>query len=366
MHGCLMETTQVALLSPSSQFRAAMSAGLENVPGVWIRDLGNFDADTLPRLQAIRPDLAIIEASDNEAAALAALVSIQNLNDEAPHANPVHAILISRFTPGVISVFMQAVDRGNFDHILGPEERHHVPLATFLNHVVDTALTVIARRRGQTLPRLRKEIRSLGAEAAIQSVPPEPLQAIAIGSSTGGPQALLTVLPELCRQIDLPIFVVQHIQQSFTQSLAHVLNLKCEYDVIEACHDGVVAPRTMYFAPGGRHLQVVRSASGIRTRLLDDEPERGCRPSVNVLFRSAAGAYGAGLAAVILTGMGTDGTDGALVVKKHGGIVAVQDDASSVVWGMPGSVVAAKAADHVVPLQDLAARLAFLVHRRWR
>jgi len=360
------DPTQIVLLSPSPQFCKVIAEKLSIVPEVRIRALGSFDEHTLPRIRAIQPDLAIIEAGDNEIAALAALAALQKLNAEDSLAKPSHAILISAFTPTVVPVFMKAIDQGHFDHILAPEESLDVTPDHFLNHVIDSCISVIARQRGVTLSTLMREIRNSQTVSAVQprvrSV--EPVQAIAIGSSTGGPQALLTVLPELCRQIEIPIFVVQHIQQAFTLHLAQALDAKCEYRVIEAVHNGAVAPKTVYFAPGGSHLQVIHTPAGFKTRLIDDEPELGCRPSVNVFFRSAARAYGSSLAAVILTGMGTDGTDGASMIKKHGGVVFVQDDESSVVWGMPGSAVAVNVVDEILPLTDIAGQLVRLVNRR--
>jgi two-component system chemotaxis response regulator CheB len=188
---------------------------------------------------------------------------------------------------------------------------------------------------------------------------------VVVAASTGGPRALETFLSDLGDRLELPILVVQHMPAGFTRSLAEHLARQTKRDVIEARDGDVVRPRTVYVAPGGKHL-FVRSLTGgaLLTGLNEQPPENGCRPSADVLFRSAAAVLGGEVIAVVLTGMDCDGTAGLRPLKRAGGYVLVQDEATSVVWGMPGNVVRAGLADEVLPLGRLAEAVQALVAAR--
>lgn len=181
---------------------------------------------------------------------------------------------------------------------------------------------------------------------------------LGIGSSTGGPNALEAFLSDLPGDLGIPIVLVQHMPEGFTRLLADRLNVKTPFGAMEAKGGEVLVPNCIYIAPGDRHLQVERHHEGIRLQTNLGPPENSCRPAVDVLFRSLAEVYGDATLAVVLTGMGQDGMLGAERIVKAGGRVVVQDEASSVVWGMPGAVARAGLADRVLPLDALAAEIA--------
>jgi two-component system chemotaxis response regulator CheB len=177
-----------------------------------------------------------------------------------------------------------------------------------------------------------------------------------VGSSTGGPEALVRFLPRLPRTLDVPVLVVQHMPPLFTTMLAERLDRTCPLHVVEAQAGTVLEPGNVYLAPGDYHLEIASVGTrGTRfcTALTQAPPENFCRPSVDVLFRSAVKAYSGAVLAVVLTGMGSDGAAGAHTIVEHGGRVLVQDRATSVVWGMPGSVAEAGLAEEVLPLEML-------------
>jgi two-component system chemotaxis response regulator CheB len=154
----------------------------------------------------------------------------------------------------------------------------------------------------------------------------------------------------------MPVLIVQHMPAGFTRSLAESLSRKCRTLVVEAEDGQIVQERTVYIAPGNRHLFVREQGEGrLVTGLNDQPPQNGCRPSADVLFRSAAAALGARALGIVLTGMGCDGTKGLEALKRAGGCTIAQDEASSVVWGMPGSAVSAGCVDQVLPLSQIAA-----------
>jgi len=183
------------------------------------------------------------------------------------------------------------------------------------------------------------------------------IEIVAIGTSTGGPNALAEVIPRVPKDFPVPIVVVQHMPPIFTRFLAERLAGRSEIRVEEGCAGGALEAGKAWVAPGNFHMTVWRSANERRLKLNQDPPEHSCRPAVDVLFRSVAEAYGAGVLGVVMTGMGSDGVLGSQRIRAAGGEVIVQDEATSVVWGMPGLVQAAGEADGVFPLGELAGEI---------
>jgi two-component system chemotaxis response regulator CheB len=180
---------------------------------------------------------------------------------------------------------------------------------------------------------------------------------IAIGVSTGGPNALAALLPALPAVLPVPVVIVQHMPPTFTKLLADRLNAAAALHVVEAKDGDELRPGGVWIAPGGHHMVVERAgfASRIRTNL--EPPENSCRPSVEPLFRSVTAIYGEHVLGAVLTGMGNDGLRGAEQIRLAGGQVLAQDEATSVVWGMPGFVARAGLADAVLPLPAIAAAM---------
>jgi two-component system chemotaxis response regulator CheB len=180
---------------------------------------------------------------------------------------------------------------------------------------------------------------------------------VVIGVSTGGPEALEILLPDLPGNFPLPVLVVQHMPEIFTQSLAERLDSQCFLRVREVRDGELLGAGTVHVARGNWHMEVL---SGARTgapcslHLTQGPPENHCRPAVDVVLRSAVQVFGAGVLAVQLTGMGADGLAGCRAVHAAGGVVLAQDKATSVVWGMPGAVVHAGLAHRVLPIEAMA------------
>ncbi len=177
---------------------------------------------------------------------------------------------------------------------------------------------------------------------------------LAIGASTGGPNALAQLLPQLSMKLPVPIVIVQHMPPMFTRMLAERLTATCKIPFGEPRPGQPLLPGAGWIAPGDFHMEVTRADNQARLQLHQDMPENSCRPAVDVLFRSAAKTFGAGVLAVVLTGMGQDGLRGCEKVRSAGGQVLVQDEASSVVWGMPGAVAKNGLAHEILPLSGLA------------
>jgi two-component system chemotaxis response regulator CheB len=228
--------------------------------------------------------------------------------------------------------------------------------------------------REQLIPRIRALTGRPAAAAARTAVPADAVRRIpaprtaprskpavlVVGSSTGGPEALAKVLPHLPASLPVPVLVVQHMPPVFTRQFAQRLDRLSALRVVEAVDGTPLLPGTVHLAPGDHHLLVRADRGGsFRTALTQDPPENFCRPAVDPLFRSAVDAYGGAVLGVVLTGMGSDGRQGAEAIRGAGGTVVVQDQATSVVWGMPGAIAQAGCADEVLPL----GRIAEAIHR---
>jgi two-component system chemotaxis response regulator CheB len=216
--------------------------------------------------------------------------------------------------------------------------------------------------REQLIPR----IKSIGVAAIFDpssrgELPPmvarpngRPPEAIVIGVSTGGPNALAALLSQLPASLPVPVLIVQHMPPMFTRLLAERLDAHSALSVVEARDGEPLANGTVYIAPGDYHLGVAVSGGIVRTALHQGPPENSCRPAADVLFHSASSVFRERLLAIVLTGMGRDGLRGCEEVRRHGGRILVQDRRSSVVWGMPGFVVGRGLAEAVLPLDDIA------------
>ncbi len=220
--------------------------------------------------------------------------------------------------------------------------------APVVPHPVDTLAVVREGAPAQGLPTQKRSGRRAFA-------------ALVIGCSTGGPDALAQVLPALPADLSVPVLIVQHMPPLFTKLLAQRLDDLSKITVAEAVDGEAVLPGRALIAPGGKHLTLHHSGGRVVVRLTEDPPEHFCRPSVDVLFRSASAIYGERLLGSVLTGMGKDGAAGAATIRAAGGEIVVQDEATSVVWGMPGAVAALGQADRVVALAQVGPELTGLL-----
>jgi two-component system chemotaxis response regulator CheB len=206
--------------------------------------------------------------------------------------------------------------------------------------------------------------------AAVRAVSPKAGRAgfvrvdvVAIGCSTGGPEALAKVAAALPASFPVPVLVVQHMPAVFTTMFSQRLDRAVPLTVVEAADGMPLSAGTLYIAPGDHHLEVAKAGASVHTRLHDGPPENFCRPAVDVLFRSVAAVYGGHALGVVLTGMGQDGKRGAEKLRAAGVELLAQDEATSVVWGMPGAVAGAGLATSVLPLDRVAPQLLSSVAR---
>jgi len=306
---------------------------------------GRIALDKLPQL---RPDIVIL---DVEMPVMDGLETLRALRVTHPHL-PV--VMFSTLTERGASATLDALAAGATDYVTKP------------SHVGSVAAS-IERVRSELIPKIKGLVganreRTTGAtppapRPAVQPVRQERVDVIAIGCSTGGPDALTAIVAGLPPDLAVPVVVVQHMPPLFTRLFAERLDRSCPLLVREATDGVTLQAGQILVAPGDRHLVLRRQGVEVVAQITQEPPENYCRPSVDVLFRSVASVYGNGALACVLTGMGRDGVKGAERVRAVGGRIIVQDQASSVVWGMPGAVAAAGLASDIVPLRQIAEML---------
>ena len=287
-------------------------------------------------------------------------------------------IMVSTLTRRSAEISFRALALGAADYIPKPESAREVTAAAPFRRELIEKIRTLGRdrvsprdrlrapadlpRRGEPAPAPGKpgtrprdgENRAIHLRPFASTMP----RALLIGSSTGGPQALTALIGKLTAAIDrAPVLITQHMPPTFTTVLAEHLSRVGARGAQEADEGEPVLAGGIYVAPGGRHLRVVRTADGIKIALGDDAPMNFCKPAVDALFSSAAAVWGPAALAVVLTGMGADGTRGAADIVAAGGSVIAQDEATSVVWGMPRSVAQAGLCSAVLPLDQIAPRI---------
>ncbi|MEQ8707441.1 MAG: chemotaxis response regulator protein-glutamate methylesterase [Rhodospirillales bacterium] len=308
----------------------------------------------LRALERHRPDVIIL---DIEMPVMDGLTALPQLVAKQPG---VRIIMASTLTEKNASISLRALQLGAADYIPKPTAAREISGGQDFQRELIDKVTALSGKRGKTqtaAPGAARVTMVPAKPVAPITTRPEtslPVRVIAIGSSTGGPQALFEVLKHLTG-LSQPILITQHMPPTFTRILATNIERQTRLPTVEATDNLRVEPGKAYVAAGDYHMVAEKNTSGVCVRLVQSPPENFCRPAVDPMFRSVASVYGGGVLGVILTGMGHDGREGAKVVTENKGMIVAQDEQSSVVWGMPGAVVTAGLASRVLPLSDIGA-----------
>jgi len=322
----------------------------------------------LARILESDPEIAVVAKVENGRLAVeqvrAAQVDVIVLDIEMPvmdgltalpqllRADPgVRIIMASTLTTRGADIALRALRLGASDYVPKPSSIGSVSDEGFKRELLEKVKGLARLRRKATMPvRQRQPI-------ALRSAPPLPARLLAVGSSTGGPQALFTLVQGLGRSVGVPVVLTQHMPVTFTPILAEHLNRLGQMPCTEARDGESLIAGRIYLAPGDKHFFIEGGRSGLRARLSADPPENFCRPSVDPMLRSATAACEGRVLVAMLTGMGHDGLAGTKRVIEAGGAAIGQDEASSVVWGMPGAIAMAGLCHAVLPLPKIAPKL---------
>lgn len=348
-----MSRPRVLVVDDSVVVRRLVSRALEQDGSIEVAGVAADGRIALTKIAQTKPDLVILDVEMPVMDGLTALAEIRKRWPRLP------VIVFSTLTVRGAAVTLDALARGASDYVAKPSRGGDPAenLARIREELVPRIFALcpgVAGRRHLEGIRPTARPRPARTSAVPRVVPTSRVEIVAIGASTGGPTALAQLLPELPASLPVPVVIVQHMPPLFTGFLAERLDGQAPLRVTEATNGDRLAPGGVLIAPGDRHL-VVESLGGdfqVRTHL--GPPENSCRPSLDPLFRSVADTFGSSVLAVVLTGMGSDGLHGAERIREAGGQILVQDEASSVVWGMPGFVARAGLADAVLPIGRLA------------
>jgi two-component system, chemotaxis family, protein-glutamate methylesterase/glutaminase len=338
---------RVITVDDSAFARYAITRQLQSDPDIEVTDFARDGAEALEKIQMLKPDVVTLDVEMPRMDGITALERIMSVC-------PTPVVMLSSLTGKGTEATIRALERGAVDFFLKPSlaipAGGHEEANDLIAKIKLAAKVNLSRLNGgfsvkESVP--RRVDRQTGELISPNNI-------VVIGSSTGGPRALYQVIPLLPAQIPAAVLVIQHMPPNFTRTLAERLNQLSQIEVKEAAEGDVLKRGQALIAPGGYHTQINKNGM---IELNQNPPIMGIRPSVDVAMESVAPVFGASSVAVVLTGMGSDGTKGTSFIKAVGGKVVAEDESTCAVYGMPRSVVEAGNADRVVPLPQVAAEI---------
>lgn len=343
-----MSRIKVLIVDDAVVMRRIISEAITQDPELELAGWASNGKLALARISELNPDCITLDVEMPEMDGIQTVAEIRKIYPRLP------VIMFSTVTEKGAQKTMEALAGGATDYVTKPAN-------------VGSVAACVQRLREELIPKIKAySRRSLISQSSIKApyVPPVGrgpslakqgrISVVCIASSTGGPNALAEVIPALAANFPVPVVIVQHMPPVFTTLFAVRLNEKSPLNVEEAVEGREIRPGSIYIAPGGLHLEVAQKNGKVVCLLTQDPPENSCRPAADVLFRSVVKTYGGNVLGVVLTGMGRDGLRGCEQIVKAGGRVLAQDEATSVVWGMPGSVTEAGLPEEVLAIERMA------------
>lgn len=361
---------RVLVVDDTIVYRKAVSDIIEEIPGVELVGVAHNGKIAMAKIKSLKPDILTLDIEMPQMNGIEVLVELKK------HYPDVGAIMLSTLTDEGSHMTMKALDLGAFDFILKPQATSQIEGKKEIRAALEPVLKAFKNSKNRSghfgkntsLSRSGPHQNTRPTRPVTHSRPLRPLgsnrpavsrgrsEIVTIGISTGGPNALNQMMPKLPGNLGVPILIVQHMPPVFTKSLASSLNKKCAITVKEAENGENILPNVAYIAPGGKQMKLVAGTDGQhrRIKITDDPPENSCKPSVDYLFRSVGDYYVGRTTAVIMTGMGSDGTKGLAILKNKSAYIIGQDEATSVVYGMPKAPAELGYLDTALPLHKIA------------
>ena len=331
---------RVMVVDDSALMRRLLADVLATDPLIHV--VGNASSGdlALQQISQLRPDVITLDVEMPGLDGIETLKKIRSLHPA------IRVVMLSSLTARGAPATLKALMHGASDYVAKPSS------AESAEHALDYLRRELLPRVRQFAPFDRNRAATPQRSIPVGNSPARQPRALVIGISTGGPQALAEIIPAIPAGFPLPILIVQHMPPVFTKLLAQRLCDSAKIRVEEAVQGRVVEPGVALIAPGGQHMTVKRQTGAVIAALDEGPPENSCRPAADVLFRSAAEVWGGQVLAAVLTGMGQDGLRGCEILKRKGASILAQDEASSIVWGMPGAIAHAGLADEIVNLSQ--------------
>jgi two-component system, chemotaxis family, protein-glutamate methylesterase/glutaminase len=357
------DKVRVLVVDDTVTYRKIVRDMLAAVPGIEVVGTAANGKIALAKIEQLHPDVLTLDLEMPEMDGLEVLQHLQQSGSD------VGAIMLSGSSKQGANATMAALELGAFDFVAKPVGGNAEENIRMLQQELRPRIEAFARKRrvheilhghgppppaAMPAPLATDENDVVRRMSRIANTGSGHVDVVAVGISTGGPQALNHMLPQLPADLPVPVLIVQHMPPVFTKSLAEDLDKRCSLSVSEAVDGQPVMPGHVLIAPGGKQMKVVKEEEQATIRITDDPPENSCRPSVDYLFRSLMRTYGPNAVGVIMTGMGNDGAQGCRQMKQRGATIIAQDEATCVVFGMPREPIEEGIADVVAPLNGIA------------
>lgn len=354
----LVRPIRVLIVDDSAFMRTALTHMIASEAGLEVVATASSGSEALEKIAFHDPDVVTL---DVQMPGLDGLGTLRCIMQRFPR--PV--IMVSAVAEKDAEVTFNALTAGAFDYVPKQMSDASLDITHIRSDLIDKIQAAFAARRRRVACNIRAPGQSagFGSEEIMSPIAPA---VVAIGVSTGGPKALVEILPRFPRDFPVPILIVQHMPEGFTGPFAQRLNTLCAISVHEACAGELIQPATAYIAPAGLHMRVEHRVSDSRpTILLDPQPESALHiPSVDVLMESVATVYGTGALGVIMTGMGCDGVEGMTAIYHAGGLTIGQDEDTCTVYGMPRACAELGVLARIVPLGDIPGQILQATRRR--
>ena len=362
------EPLRVMVVDDSVVIRGLISRWIESEPDMVVAASLRTGLDAVNQVERVNPDVAVLDIEMPDLDGISALPLLL-----AKKRNLI-IIMASTLTRRNAEISFKALSLGASDYIPKPESTREASAAETFRHDLIQKIRHLGAKVRRAVPASASPPLAPAMDRPREPLPRTPVHPVAqllrgafstqaprvllIGSSTGGPQALMTLVADIGAVIDrFPVLITQHMPPTFTTILAEHLARSSHRPAHEAVDGEIVKAGQIYLAPGGRHMRVVRRGTDIVIALDDGPPVNFCKPAVDPLFTSAIDVWQGGVLAVVLTGMGSDGMRGGKEIVAAGGSIIAQDEASSVVWGMPGAAANAGICAAILPLNQIAPKL---------
>ncbi|MBZ5641135.1 MAG: chemotaxis response regulator protein-glutamate methylesterase [Acidobacteriia bacterium] len=355
-----MPQIEIMIVDDSVVVRKILSNVLSRDPDLHIAGWASNGRLAVAKLHSLRPDIILLDIEMPEMTGLQALPEIRKILPKTP------IVMFSTLTEWGAAATLDALSLGATDYVAKPSNQDMAATSESINRELIPKIKALckfssaipaaphgAAKPAIAIPRPAVRLRATSPRSTRVEI-------VAIGVSTGGPDALAKLLPAIPARFPVPVLIAQHMPPIFTTLLASRLSTKCAVPVRECQPGTLLEPGCIWIAPGDFHMVVQEEAGRVRLQTNQGPRENFCRPSVDVLFRSVAQVYGASALGIILTGMGQDGLKGCEALCAAGSSVIVQDEATSVVWGMPGFVARAGLAQKILPLDQIGNEI---IHR---
>ncbi|MEK4801878.1 MULTISPECIES: protein-glutamate methylesterase/protein-glutamine glutaminase [Oceanobacillus] len=345
-----MEQIRVIVIDDSAFMRKMITDILSSDERIDVISTARNGTDGIKKIEQFSPDVVTMDVQ------MPIMDGIQTL-EVLMEKKPIPVIMLSGETEDNRSRVLEAMAKGAVDFITKPSGPISLNMDSIKNEIISKVVAAASIRK--------IDIKKIEIEKKVPTIEKKPNKyfdkktVVAIGSSTGGPRALAQVISNLPGNYSFPIFIVQHMPAGFTKSLANRLNMNNDIYVKEAEDGEQVRSKTVYIAPGNQHMRIRKRGEILTIQLSEDSPRNGHRPSVDILFESLAEIEDIAKIAVILTGMGSDGTKGILKLKEvnENTVVIAESEETAIIYGMPKAVVHSKKANFILPINEIGKKL---------